>query len=63
MIDQYLIHQILKERGDNRSLVDELDKLSETSKQKLYAIFQEKEHKIRNLENKLRNTRNGFISY
>jgi len=63
MIDQYLTHQILKERGDNRPLVDELDKLSQLSKQKLYEIFLEKEHKIRNLEIKLRNTKNGFVSY
>ena len=42
MIDRYLESMILKQRGQNRSLAEEiLTKLSPENKERLYRIFQD----------------------
>lgn len=53
MIDQYLQSMILRERGNNRKLSEEiLEKLSTESKERLFRILKDKEDERNHLERK-----------
>lgn len=53
MIDRYLESMILRERGQNQKLAQEiLEKLSPESKERLFRIFQDKDSELRSLKNK-----------
>jgi len=55
MIDRYLESMILRERGQNQKLAQEvLEKLSPESKERLFRIFQLKENELVALKNKLK---------
>lgn len=55
MIDRYLESMILRERGQNHKLAQEvLEKLSPESKERLFRIFQDKENELRAVKNKAR---------
>jgi len=55
MIDRHLESMILRERGQNQKLAQEiLEKLSPESKERLFRIFQLKESEILALKNKAR---------
>jgi len=53
MFDRHLESMILRERGQNQKLVQEiLEKLSPESKERLFRIFQDKDSEIQSLKNK-----------
>lgn len=55
MIDLHLESMLLRERGNNRKLADEiLDKLSKESKERLFRILQDNERERASLERKVR---------
>jgi len=55
MIDRYLESMILRERGQNQKLAQEiLEKLSPESKERLFRIFQLKENELQAMKNKSR---------
>jgi hypothetical protein len=55
MIDRYLESMILRERGQNQKLAQEvLEKLSPESKERLFRIFQLKENELQAVKNKAR---------
>lgn len=55
MIDRYLESMILRERGQNQKLAQEiLEKLSPESKERLFRIFQLKENELQAMKNKAR---------
>lgn len=59
--DRYLESLILRERGQNQELAEEiLEKLSPESKEKLFRIFQNQENEMRQLKNKLQRTSFGM---
>jgi hypothetical protein len=61
MIDRYLESMILRERGQNIKLAQEiLEKLSPESKERLFRIFQDKEHEILSLKNKAKRSLGYF---
>lgn len=51
MIDQHLSALILKQRGDNRKLVDEIMKLSTESKNKIFYIMRDLDTENTRLKN------------
>lgn len=55
MIDRHLQAMLLRERGNNRKLAEEvLEKLSEESKERLFRILQDHESEKHQLERKAR---------
>ena len=61
MIDRYLKAQILRQRGHNLNLVNELlDKLSPESKERLYRIIQNLESENSSSKRKLKHARVGI---
>lgn len=55
MIDRHLQSMLLRERGNNRKLAEEiLEKLSHESKERLFRIFQDHESERMHLERKAR---------
>jgi hypothetical protein len=53
MIDRYLESMILRERGQNQKLAQEiLEKLSPESKERLFRLLSDKENEINSLRNK-----------
>lgn len=55
MIDRHLQSMLLRERGDNRKLAEEvLEKLSAESKERLFRILQDHESQKIQLERKVR---------
>lgn len=59
MIDRHLQSMLLRERGDNRKLCEEiLEKLSAESKERLFRILQDKENEVSHLKNR---ARRGFM--
>lgn len=55
MIDRHLEAMLLKERGDNRKLLEEvLEKLSKESKERLFRILQDHDNERMSLERKAR---------
>lgn len=55
MIDLHLESMLLRERGNNRKLAEEiLEKLSAESKERLFRILQDHEHERIHLERKAR---------
>jgi hypothetical protein len=55
MIDRNLQAMLLRERGNNRKLAEEvLEKLSHESKERLFRILQDHEHDKTHLERKAR---------
>lgn len=55
MIDRHLESALLRERGNNRKLVEEiLEKISEEGKERLFRILQDHEHEKMHLERKVR---------
>lgn len=55
MIDRHLQSMLLRERGNNRKLAEEvLEKLSEESKERLFRILQDHENSRIHLERKAR---------
>lgn len=55
MIDRHLQSMLLRERGDNRKLAEEvLEKLSAESKERLFRILQDHESQKIHLERKVR---------
>ena len=55
MIDRHLFSMLLRARGNNRKLAEEvLEKLSAESKERLYRILQDQESERANLERKAR---------
>ena len=57
MIDRYLESMILRERGQNQKLAQEiLEKLSPESKERLFRIFQDKENEINAIKRKAKTT-------
>jgi hypothetical protein len=57
MIDRYLESMILRERGQNQKLAQEiLEKLSPESKEQLFRIFQDKENEVNSIKRKAKTT-------
>ena len=55
MIDRHLESMLLRERGDNRKLAEEvLEKLSKESKERLFRILQSHDNERIHLERKAR---------
>jgi hypothetical protein len=55
MIDRHLFSMLLRERGNNRRLAEEvLEKLSAESKERLFRILQDHEHDKTHLERRAR---------
>ena len=55
MIDRHLESMLLREKGNNRRLAEEvLEKLSPESKERLFRILQDHEHDKMHLERKAR---------
>jgi hypothetical protein len=55
MIDRHLQAMLLRERGNNRKLAEEvLEKLSSESKERLFRILQDHENEKTHLERKAR---------
>jgi uncharacterized protein (DUF302 family) len=55
MIDRHLQAMLLREKGNNRKLAEEvLEKLSHESKERLFRILQDHEHDKIHLERKAR---------
>jgi len=55
MIDRHLFSMLLRERGNNRKLAEEvLEKLSAESKERLFRILQDRENEKASLERKVR---------
>lgn len=55
MIDRHLQSMLLREKGNNRRLAEEiLEKLSAESKERLFRILQDHEHEKIHLERKVR---------
>lgn len=55
MFDRYIESMILKERGQNQKLIQEIiEKLSPESKERLFRIFQDKENELQALKRKTR---------
>jgi len=61
MIDRYLESMILRERGQNQKLAQEiLEKLSPESKERLFRIFQLKENELQAMKNKMKRSLGCF---
>jgi hypothetical protein len=54
MIDQHLSALILKQRGDNRKLVEEILSLSPDSKNKMFYILRDLDYENSKLKNDVR---------
>jgi len=62
MFDRHLESMILRERGQNQKLVQEiLEKLSPESKERLFRIFQDKDSEIQSLRNKTKSWPHRFL--